>query len=671
VDSASGAPISGAHVEARIARRQVEVGADGQFTLAVASEDTVAAHALGYPSRRVVVGPADSVIRIVLATAPTIIPELVVTTSRRAVRAGETAIPVTTVGHEEIAGRAAASVDKIVGELPGIQILPNAPTGADLSIRGIDGARVLVLVDGEPTPGNLLENRDLSRLSTVAVDRIEVVKGPLSSLYGSDALGGVVNLLTQAPGGPLKLEAQLRGGDFGRREAQLSAQAGGGVLSYRFSGGWREASQVASIVQNNDNALNRVWDFRSTLRVAATSNLSFRSDLTLLRERQRWQVSSDGYNGFNDNVGLTGWVEGTWQRKTGAFRARAYLEDYSHLFRQAQALQPLAIDSTPKQEERLAKGNVSWGDRFGAHALDIGMDLSHREIVAPGKVDGAVSDDMVEGYVQDGWTLGNFLITPAARWGWNSRWGTALTPSVAVAWDVRPALRLRASVGKGFRGPSFKELLWDFPNPSAGYMIAGNPDLVPEQSWQTSGGFSWAVNRSLVVDIDAYRNDIRNLIELAEDGTDSQTGLFRYAAQNVSRARTQGIEFGLRWTSGTWVASAGYNYLDAKDLSTGQTLDRRAAHSGRVRIGKELDWLRGLRGDLSLVYTGSAPAVQNDGTAGRQGALLTTNAQIRLDLTQNLGVSLGADNLFDSRPAGWIGILGRQIYAGIRTSWAP
>jgi outer membrane receptor for ferrienterochelin and colicins len=277
----------------------------------------------------------------------------------------------------------------------------------------------------------------------------------------------------------------------------------------------------------------------------------------------------------------------------------------------------------------------------------------------------------VEGYAQDGWTLGSFLITPAARWGWNSRWGTALTPSVAVAWDVRPALRLRASVGKGFRGPSFKELLWDFPNPSAGYMIAGNPDLVPEQSWQTSGGFSWAVNRSLVVDIDAYRNDIRNLIELAEDGTDSQTGLFRYAAQNVSRARTQGIEFGLRWTSGTWVASAGYNYLDAKDLSTGQTLDRRAAHSGRVRIGKELDWLRGLRGDLSLVYTGSAPAVQNDGTAGRQGALLTTNAQIRLDLIQNLGLSLGVDNLFDSRPAGWIGILGRQIYAGIRTSWAP
>src|SRR5688572_10903688 len=99
---------------------------------------------------------------------------------------------ITTLDRSEIEVAAAASVDRVLGEVPGVQLLPTNPTGANLSIRGVDGPRVLVLVDGEPISGNLLENRDLSRLSSLAVDRIEVVKGPLSALYGSDALGGLV-----------------------------------------------------------------------------------------------------------------------------------------------------------------------------------------------------------------------------------------------------------------------------------------------------------------------------------------------------------------------------------------------------------------------------------------------------------------------------------------------
>ena len=91
---------------------------------------------------------------------------------------------------------------------------------------------------------------------------------------------------------------------------------------------------------------------------------------------------------------------------------------------------------------------------------------------------------IVEGYAQTGWRLGEVLLNPAARVSWNSRWGAAFTPSVAAAWDATPSLRFRAGVARGFRGPSFKELAWDFPNPFAGYTIRGDPGLTPERSWQ-------------------------------------------------------------------------------------------------------------------------------------------------------------------------------------------
>ena len=82
------------------------------------------------------------------------------------------------------------------------------PTGSNLLIRGIGGARVLVLVDGRPVPGALIENRDLSRISLAGAERVEVVKGPLSSLYGSDALGGVVNVITAPPAGGFRLDGR-------------------------------------------------------------------------------------------------------------------------------------------------------------------------------------------------------------------------------------------------------------------------------------------------------------------------------------------------------------------------------------------------------------------------------------------------------------------------------
>ncbi|HTO73660.1 MAG TPA: TonB-dependent receptor [Gemmatimonadales bacterium] len=669
VDDSTAAPIAGARIEASPAGVRSETGSDGRFRIVATAGDTLRIRALGYRGAQLVIASSATELRVSLLSAPAVLQELVVTASRHEERAAETAVHVTVVSADQIAASAASSVDRVLEELPGIQMLPNEPTGSDLSIRGIDGARVLVLVDGEPTFGNLLENRDLSRLSTIAADRIEVVKGPLSAQYGSDALGGVVNLITASPTGPLSLGATARVGNGGRRELGLSGE-GGGRFGYRINLGGREDESVASVDQSTD-ALERVYDLRGSLRYEASKSLKLRGDLALLRERQRWQLSADGFNGFNDNMGATGWVEAAGALGSGSWNSRFFFEDYSHRFRQAQALDPIASDTAPTQTESMLKLSAGYTTRLGSHGLSGGVDLSHRSIDSPGKVDGTLSDRMVEGYAQDAWSRGRFLLTPAARLSWNSRWGTAVTPSLSAAWEQTPSLRWRAAVGRGFRAPSFKELAWDFSNPLAGYIILGNPDLSPERSWQYSAGATWAIAPSLVADAEVYRNDIRDLIQLTVNGTDSTTGLVRYTPLNVANARTQGIEFGLKWSSTAWLVSAGYHYLDATDRSTGERLDRRAANEARLALGRRIGLLQGLRGDLAFVYTGSAPALQADGSEGTQEAFLATNFQFRLGVRRGLDCSAGVDNLFDVHPAGWNGVLGRRYYFGLTTTWQP
>ena len=667
VDSTTGAVVSGAVLRAAIAGNRVVTNRSGEFSLAAGPVDTLTIQALGYRWIRMVVALASGPLRIVLSPAPELISDLVVTASRRVERAEASAVQVATISAAEIAAAGAASADRALERLPGLQVLPNAPTGSNLSIRGVNGARVLVLIDGEPVPGSLLENRDLSRLSTVAIERIEVVKGPLSALYGSDALGGVVNLITQSPRGPLTATAEARAGDFGRRELRLGAAAGGAV-AFRVDGGAREHQEVASI-DPAPGALSRVWDLRSTVRWAATGSLAFRGDLSLFRERQRWQVSSDGFNGFNDNRGVTGWLESTWIGERSSLRGRVVFEDYTHRFRQARATQPLGTDSAPAQSERVTRGNLGWSRRLGGHSFDLGIDASHRAIESPGKLNATAADDLVEGYIQDGWTRAKFLIQPAARLSWNSRWGTAVTPSLALAWDRSSSLRLRLSGGRGFRGPSFKELAWDFPNPLAGYTLRGNPDLRPERSWQTALGGSWTIDRNLVVDAEVYRNDIRDLIELVEAGTDPGSGLRLFTTRNVNRTRTEGADLLLRWSGRGWETSAGYGILSAVDRSTGAALERRAKHQAKVRAGRGF----GPRfdGGLSLVVTGAAPVTLPDGTGARQEPYAAAAVYLRFEVTPGTTLSTGIDNLFDAKPGNWVGVIGRRVYFGVSTRLTP
>ncbi|MGV3709942.1 MAG: TonB-dependent receptor plug domain-containing protein [Gemmatimonas sp.] len=643
----------------------------GAFSISANAGDSIVVRALGFREMRLVAAPA---MRIALRPVPTVLPTMTTTVGQREMRASDATVRTTVLDREKIDAAAAISANQLLRQIPGLQELPGQPAKTSIAVRGFDAARVLILIDGEPAAGSLIENRDIGRLSTVAAERIEVTKGPSSVEFGSDALGGVINLVTAAPTRDLTTDALFRQGELGRREATLGASQTVGNFGYRVSGGWRQVDRVTAIDQEG-SSLERVFDLRTSGRYKLSDRSSLRADVQGSRERQRWPVGS-GYNGFIDNFSGQGFVEGHAQVLGGSIRARGFAQRYSYQYRQSQRDVPIAgSGDSLEQRERMERFLLAYSRSAGRQTIDVGVQLSSRDLISPDKVDGdSATDNVSEVFARDSWKIGPVLANVGARYTNSSLWGDAFNPSVGAAWQVNPNVRFRTNIARGFRAPGFKEIRYTFSNPSAQYTIVGNADLVPESSWSTTVGGTWAPVSTLSIDVEGYRNNVTDLIDTRFQERNA-AGFQIFRNVNVARARTSGVETNISYSIGSLALSAGYDYLRARDLETGMPLNRRATHTGRAQATRTWGLLSGVTTDVTARYTGSAPLVSTDVNgvsviSGEQGAFLSIDAQVRANLTQRTELSFGGNNLLNQMPAMYTPAFQRQFFVAFRVSWS-
>jgi outer membrane receptor for ferrienterochelin and colicins len=203
----------------------------------------------------------------------------------------------------------------------------------------------------------------------------------------------------------------------------------------------------------------------------------------------------------------------------------------------------------------------------------------------------------------------------------------------------------------------------------AGYTVQGFSDLAPERSWNVSGALEWNPLPTVQVEAEAYTNHIHDLIESGFVGY-TPSGLLIYSPRNVSKAVTQGVELGLRVIRDRWDVSAGYALLDARAVESDLPLDRRARHSGRVRLSWTLPVPGASRLELITHYTGDAPliGIDSQGLAARVGtqeAFWGLNLQATVGLPGSLEGVVGIDNVFDSQPDGWQTTVERRLRFGL------
>ncbi len=553
--------------------------------------------------------------------------QVVVTATAEPQPQDQVAAATTVVTGAQIQAAGLASVADALRWVPGLTVLRSGLDNgvASLFTRGTSSTQTLVMWDGVKLNSPFFGGYDWSIPLAVGLDRVEVVRGPYSALYGGDAIGGVVQLFPAVAAGNA-ISALVEGGGGGWRRAEIEGTATSGRWEAVVAGGARDGS--GPLVNDDFSSRAALASLSAALgdgarlgvlvhRTTALAQIPF-SGAVATPHRSTDTAETLVAVPFHWRFGEGGEVEATVSRVERDLRY-ADPDDPSGFVRS---------DTLADTDD----ARVVVHRRWGAHALVAGGEWQGDE-VTDGSNFGPNLDHVRRTtrslFVQDSWSAGGrFALLAGARWDESTPWGSELSPRATVSWDGRP-WRAWLSVGSAFRAPSLGELY---------YPGAGNPALLPEHAQSAEAGVLLPVaGGSSVVQFVAFANRQRDLI-------DFDFATYTYA--NVARARQDGLE-------GSWVAALGrggrataaLTWLQTRDGS-GQELLRRPEWSGSFTVDGPIARL--LDGALSLVWVGSRADV-DPVTFARvsQGGFLTADATATVPIGGGLSARLRVENLAD------------------------
>ena len=673
VDAATHSPISGAVVllapAGGAAPRMTRTDVEGRwaFDSVAAGSYEVQARLPGYAPRSRRVERRENgdttAVDLALTPAPVQLDALVVAASRRPQPLKDTPVATQLITQEEVQRTGAADLASVLDQQVGTVPQSGIPTGSGILLEGMGEQRVLVLLDGQPLVGRLSGTFDFSRIPTSIIQSVEVVEGPQSVLYGSDAMGGVVNIVTRpAASQPGAISADLVGGSQGRLDASVQGRGDAGPFTVSGDLGRREISLVPG-QPGTSGAYARRWDGMGTVGWGRDSSFRLETSALVVAERQGWQSGPTSF--FADNTQLAARAGATWQWGTQRLAPTLSVSEFDHLPTQSPDT-GTETGSDVHEVQRLAKGQLLYTGGFGAHTVDAGLDLQREDITSARVTGGSRAQNSADPFAQVTLTAGAFKIVPGARLTWNQQWGTHWTPRLAVLYRPVPELSFRGSIGQGFRAPDFKELYIDFVNtaPGAGYAVQGNPALRPETSRNVSGSVEWAGER-IYARVSGFDNRFDNFIDFLYLGMSG--GLMQFTYSNVDNGHVRGVELDAGATAGALRLEGGYSLGRATQTGSGTPLLGIPAET--ARLGATYTLAFGLHASVTGLYTGSAPIAPSQTGPGyvTQGSFTRVNLLLSQSLPRGAQLEVGADNLLDARPANWPEASGRLVYVGV--SW--
>lgn len=668
VRNARGTAVAGAEVE--VVRGtdtlRARTGPRGEWRLSTSpGVHHVSVRAIGY--RRwstTLTATTDTALGIVPTAASLPLDAVVVTAARRAQRLADVATTTEIVSRDDIRRTGAADIAQALARQTGINMEGGVGAGLGVMLQGLSSERVLVLVDGHPLAGRIAGQLDVSRIPASVVERIEIVKGAQSTLYGSDAMGGVVNVITRAPRRDgIEGRAEVSGGSQARRDASAGVSIGAGAVALSVDGALRgsdltpgRSSESGALTARRDVATRAIWSSDSSRIVEGA--------VMALGERLRWR--SAGLYTFSDNLQLNARLGASVRTRAGHFSTAVALSSFDHLSRASALSKPIAGDTGQRvfQRSTLAELLYSLPSRGRLDALEIGA-LLRRDDAESARVPGGMRHaTSFEPFTQLELRLGrDVVLVPGVRVSRSSEWGTRTSPRFAAKWRPGERVNVRAATGAAFRAPSFNERLLFFQNSAAGYAVLGNPRLRPETSHSSTLGVEWAGDR-VYARGQVFRATFSNFIEARPVSAPGDALVFRY--ENVDNGVTSGGELETGARAAAMAIELAASTLRARDRASGADLLNRPPRTGRLTVTGAL---AGIRASATGIYT-ARTAVARDAagaTSWREG---WPRFDIQLARTVGAGLDLSAvaENVVDRRPAQWAGFTGRRLTLSL--SWA-
>jgi outer membrane receptor for ferrienterochelin and colicins len=503
--------------------------------------------------------------------------QVVVTGTKTEHSLGESPVSVDVVTNEDIKKRNVKTVQEAIELLPGLRITKDSGSWGDkgkVAIRGFDAKHTLVLLDGQRFLGGHGNAVDVNSISVDMIERIELVKGPGSALYGSDAMGGVVNIITRkVPKKPF-FTAE---GEAGSKYAQRYSFTAGAPL---FEG----LGAVANYTYNASDGVRKDYDkygehiFYGNLGYEISPTLSIHAKPYYSEHKNRVVTATSLKEHYQRRFGLDSGVEWSPCERSNLKLRGSY---FSHAHWNEDK-------STDYKDEKYETEITYSRLLFDINTLTAGYQLQFDEGDDKGK--NTSSDQYVHGfYVQNEIDLDPFVLVGGVRVDQHKDWGTQANPKASLLFKATEDLRFRGSFGTSFRAPTMTELYSD--NWRMGpYLVAANPNLKPEESISFDVGAEYNFNDKVLAQATFFRNDIKNLIsyEIGENWVTVgppwapvQINIPPWPMRwlNVDKAMTQGIELGLKTELLEGLrADINYTFMDTEDKETGKDLTFRPNH---------------------------------------------------------------------------------------------
>jgi len=602
---------------------------------------------------------------------------IVVTANRAPVRLDRVGQSITVLTEEAIAASQEIGVTELLAQTPGVHFARNGGRGATTSlfIRGAETGQTVVLYDGVRLndPSTTDGGASLADVTSANIGRIEVLRGAQSTLYGSQAIGGVVNIISKVPERALEGDMQLEAGGLDTRLARGGVGGRQGGLVWRVAGGYVATDGISAYAPGTEDDGYENVSLNGRLSYAVTGGVTL--DL-----RSFYTSGEAEFDGFNADAPNRAESE-SWLNYAGVTFAlfdgldnriaytRTDIDRTNFDEGLASEAQAVTFRADGVNERWEYQGTLALADRglavFGVDYAENAMRIASPALFDPQPAPLMGRDDTlgVYGQVQAGIVAG-LTFTAGLRQEEHSTFGGSTLGSAALAWSLNEGNTiLRASWGEGFKAPSLYQL----------YSEYGNAGLGAEQAESWDVGIEQRLLGVIALSATYFERDSTNLIDFvsctaANADPLCADGRFGFYA-NVDRVDTRGAELGAGLEAGAFSASANYTWLDAintspGDFAQGNRLARRPQHA--FNAAASYAWPFGLVTGANVRIVG--PSFNDAGNTQRIDGYIVADLRVSYPLDERVELYGRVENAFDEEyeTVSDYGTLPRVVYGGVR-----
>ena len=616
VDAKTGKALAGANVRLVGTSIGIATNNKGEFILEKIPDGTYTLRASysGYEVGSMKVNGNKSDILFQLLATPVNLNQVVVTGTGTHRRLKDSPVPVEVISGSDLRQAGVNSFEDALLLLnPAFNIRPTV-MGSYFTLNGMSNKYILILVDGKKVAGDVSNNTDLSRIDMGRVKRVEILKGAASALYGSDAIAGVINVITEQPKDPISVQSKTR---FGR-ESSFTQNAGVDLNFGKFTsstsyqrrqmGGWQlnpneisgdtvipTRSESSSKFHSNIVTQHFTYAPNEQLKLYAQGSYFNREVNRPVQEKKNDGAYQYDLTYMDYNFGLGG----KYFMNDGAYISLdLYMDNYEYnkLYTVAQLDKKDTTfrvgDEELTKRQKYYNGNLKGVFRVGEYnKLTLGTEYANDYMKNPGSLDEPKEIYTLAVYAQDEirvWK--NLQILPGFRYVYNEMFKNRFTPKIALMYTLG-SFNFRTSYAAGFKTPSIQELYYDYEN--RGAITIGNPDLKPEKANYYNVNVEYT-GKYLNISANGYINDVKDIIEKYDIGAtdeDKANGIkTRNVYHNLDKASIKGFDISVNSYLGAGFSAAGaYNCVYAAD-GEGRRLSESVRHAATFRGGWTHEW---------------------------------------------------------------------------------